>query len=126
MNNLPDEDPQLTNFLRQNRSISPPPLPELEDRLMSEIDRLPIATRQRASRSWWRYIAGGIGIVATGIVGGSIQQLISPPEPSIAEIQQLNLFLEAHTRDSIISPDNTLDSPDLDVDIFADSEPEDS
>jgi hypothetical protein len=121
MNNLPDEDPQLTNFLRQNRSISPPPLPELEDRLMSEIDRLPIATRQRVSRSWWRYIAGGIGIIATGIVGGSIQQLISPPEPSIAEIQQLNLFLEAYTRDSIVSPDDPLDDRALDVDIFADS-----
>jgi hypothetical protein len=126
MTNLPDEDPQLTNFLRQNRSISPPPSPELEDRLMSEIDRLPIATRQRVSKSWWRYIAGGIGIIATGIVGGSIQQIISPPEPSMAEIQQLNLFLEAHARDSIVSPDDTLDSHVLDVDIFADSEPEDS
>ncbi|AFY95498.1 hypothetical protein [Chamaesiphon minutus] len=127
MNNLPDEDPQLTNFLRQNRSISPPSSPELEDRLMSEIDRLPIVTRQQfVTRSWWRYIAGGIGIIATGIVGVSIQQIISPPEPSMAEIQQLNLFLEAHARDSIFSPDANVESPDLDVNIFADNEPEDS
>ncbi|PSB56681.1 hypothetical protein [Chamaesiphon polymorphus] len=126
MNNSPDEDPQLTNFLRQNRSSVPPSLPELEDRLMSEIDRLPIDTRQRVSRSWWRYIVGGIGIIATGIVGGSIQQIISPPEPSMAEIQQLNLFLEAYARDSIVSTDATLDSPDLDLDMFDDREPEDS
>ena len=130
MNNLPDEDPQLTNFLRQHHSISPPPLPELEERLMSEIDLLPIESRRQMSRSWWRYIVGIIGIVATGIVGGSIHQMINPPEPSIAEIQQLNLYLEAHADGLVISPDSDLESHDrilgLDLDIFADSEPEES
>jgi hypothetical protein len=130
MNNLPDEDPQLTNFLRQHRSIAPPPLPDLEDRVMAEIDLLPIVTKQRSSRSWWRYIVGGIGIIATVIVGGSIHQIISPPEPSLAEIQQLNLYLEAHARDLVVSPDQTEESHDRlldsDGDIFADSEPEDS
>ena len=128
MNNLPEEDPRLTNFLHQHRSIAPPHSLELEDRLMSEIDRLPVVTTKRVSRSWWRYIAGGICIIATGIVGGSLQQMIGPPEPSMAEIQQLNLYLEAHTRYLAASSDAIVESPDrvFDLDdLFADSESED-
>jgi hypothetical protein len=126
MNNLPDEDPQLTNFLRQHYSIAPLPQPELEDRLMSEIDLLSIESRQRTPRSWWRYLVG-IGIVATGIIGGSIYQVLNPPQSSIAEIQQLNLYLEAHA-DSLVNPDVDVESHDrllgLDIDLFNDRESE--
>jgi hypothetical protein len=128
MNNLPDEDTQLTNFLRQHYAIAPPPQPELEDRLMSEIDLLQIESRQRQpSRFWWRYLVG-VGIVATGIISGSIYQVLNPPAPSIAEIQQLNLYLEAHA-DGLVSPDVDIESHDrlfgLDTDLFTDRESED-
>jgi hypothetical protein len=129
MNNLPDEDPQLTNFLRQHYSIAPAPLPELEDRLMSEIELLPIESKQRQSRSLWRYLAGAIGLAATGIIGGSIYHILHPPEPSIAEIQQLNLYLESHA-DGLASPDVNVETRDrlfdLDTDLFTISESEDS
>jgi hypothetical protein len=97
MNNLPDEDPQLTNFLRQHRSIAPSAPPELEDRLLSEIDLLPIAKRSSFLNTWQRCIVGGIAIIVTGTVGVTIHQFFDPPELSIAELNELNLYLEAHT-----------------------------
>lgn len=96
MNNLPDENAKLTNFLRQNRSIAPAGQSELEDRLMLEIDALSAEDRQGVSRSWWRYVVGGIGIIITGIVGLAIFQVVNPPEPSMAELDRLNLYLEAN------------------------------
>ncbi len=126
MNNLPDEDPQLTNFLRQHRSIAPPPRSELENRLMAEIDILPIEIEQHP-RSWRRYFASAIAIAATGIIGGSIYQILNPPDLSVAELQQLNLYLEAHADGLSVSPDADPDSHGLlDVDLLTDSEPEES
>jgi hypothetical protein len=96
MNEFPDRETKLTNFLRQNRSIAQPGTPDLEDRLMLEIDLLPIEKQPSISHSWQRYLIGGIGLIVTGIAGVAIFQIINPPEPSIAELDQLNLFLEAH------------------------------
>jgi hypothetical protein len=122
MKNLPDEDPQLTKFLRQNRSIAQPELPGLEDRLMLAIDLLPIEKQHRIPHSWQRYIIGGIGLIVTGIAGVAIFQVINPPEPSIAELNQLNLFLEAHapnlTSHSELDSANHEDLVDLDPDLF--------
>lgn len=122
MNNLPDKDTKLTNFLRQNHSISPPGTPDLEDRLMLELDLLPIETQPRISHSWQRYIICGIGLIVAGIAGVSIFQLINPPEPTIAELDQLNLFLEAHapslTNRSEPDSTNQEDLGDLDPELF--------
>jgi hypothetical protein len=96
MNEFPDRETKLTNFLRKNRSIAPPESQNLEDRLMLEIDLLPIEKQHKNPNSWQRYLIGGIGLIVTGIAGVAIFQTINPPEPSIAELNQLNLFLEAH------------------------------
>lgn len=110
MNNFPDEDPKLLNFLQQNRAIVPPGSPELEDLLMSEIDFIPIEKHQHV-RDWRRYLAVGIGMAATGILGIGMHQLMNPPEPSMAQLQQLNLFLEAHAQTSL-AIDNSNESHD--------------
>jgi hypothetical protein len=104
MNNLPDEDASLISFLRQNQSIAPPATTNLEDRLMSEIDALPTQTQLRSSRSWWRYLAGGIGILVTGLIGVTTFQILNPPELSVAELDGLNLYLEAHILDATGDP----------------------
>jgi hypothetical protein len=114
MNDLP-EDPKLTNFLRRNRSIAPAELTGLEDRLMLELDALPAHHHRSGLRSWQRYLISGIGLAITGIVGVTIFQLVNPTEPSIAELDQLNLFLEAHA--SNLASHSDLD-PDLDPDLF--------
>jgi hypothetical protein len=122
MQNLPDQDTELTNFLRQNRSIAPPESPDLEDRLMANIDLLPTESKDRISWSWQRYLLGGIGLIVTGFVGTAILQIVNPPEPSIAELNQLNFFLEAHLHDLSnqieIDTNNHENLIDLDIDLF--------
>jgi hypothetical protein len=122
MNDLPDRETKLTNFLRQNRSIAQPGTPDLEDRLMLELDLLPIETRPRISHFWQRYLICGIGLIVAGISGVSIFQLINPPEPTIAELDRLNLFLEAHAPNltNRYEPDsiNQEDLGDLDPELF--------
>lgn len=119
MSELP-EDPNLTNFLRQHRSIAQPEIPELEDRLMWEIDLLP-TKKQRRYDYWQRYKIGSIGLIVTGILGVAIFQLLNPPEQNIAELDRLNLFLEAHAPS--LSKHSELDLTDredldLDLDLF--------
>jgi hypothetical protein len=122
MENSPNQDTELTNFLRQNRSIAPPELPELEDRLMANIDLLSTESKDRISWSWQRYLLGGIGLIVTGFVGTVILQIVNPPEPSIAELNQLNFFLEAHLHDLSnqieIDTNNHENLIDLDIDLF--------
>ncbi len=122
MNNFPDEDTKLTNFLRQNHSIAPPEAPELEDRLMLEIDLLSAHPQPSLSPAWQRYMIGGIGLIVAGIASVAILQTIDPPEPSIAELDRLNLFLEAHAPNLTNHPElesiNHEDLVDLDLDLF--------
>lgn len=122
MNNSPGQESKLTNFLRQNRSIAPPEAPELEDRLMLEVDLLPAHPQPRFAHAWQRYVIGGIGLIVTVIAGVAVFQTISPPEPSIAELDQLNLFLEAHAPNlashSEIDSINHEELVDLDLDLF--------
>jgi hypothetical protein len=125
MNNSSDEDPKLLNFLRQHRSIVPPEPTGSEDRLMAEIDLIPTESRPRIAHNGWRYLWSGIGIIATGIVGVTMHQLINPPEPSLAELQQLNLYLEAHIHNLNDNSETDVDDPnnlsDLDLDIIGES-----
>ncbi len=121
MDNFPDRDTKLVDFLRQHKSIAPPASSNLEDLLMSKIDLLPA----RSNRSWWQYIVGGIGIIAIGIVGVEVHQLMNPPEPSLAQLQQLNLYLEAHSQNLVASENITEDrdaEEDLDTDLLLDKD----
>jgi hypothetical protein len=122
MNNLPDEDVKLTNFLRQHRSIAPPGQPELEDRLMVELDAISTPAQQRRSPFWWQYLAGGIGILITGTLGIATFQIFNSPEPSMAELDGLNLYLEAHTpglaNDSAIDMGKHEDLTDVDEELL--------
>ena len=120
MSELP-EDPNLTNFLRQHRSIAQSAIPQLEDRLMLEIDLLPTKKQRRVYDYWQRYTIGSIGLIVTGIVGVAIFQILNPPEQSIAELDRLNLFLEAHAPSLSRHPELDLTEPedlDLDLDLF--------
>jgi hypothetical protein len=91
-----NEDPQLSNFLRKHRSIAPPESFELEDTLMLALEPLPVKKKRRISRKWWRYLEMGIGSIVTGIMGVTIHQVMNPSTPDIANVQQLDRYLEAH------------------------------
>jgi hypothetical protein len=122
MNNRHNQDINLTNFLRQNRLIAPPALPGSEYRLISQIDLISIEKKTKVSHSWQRYIVGGMGLIIMGLFGTIVFQSLNPPEPSIAELNQLNLFLEANLPNLVNQPDiDTGDHEilgDIDADLF--------
>jgi hypothetical protein len=122
MNNRHNQDINLTNFLRQNRLIAPPALPGSEYRLISQIDLISIEKTTKVSHSWQRYIVGGMGLIIMGLFGTIVFQSLNPPEPSIAELNQLNLFLEANLPNLVNQPDiDTGDHEilgDIDADLF--------
>jgi hypothetical protein len=91
-----NEDRQLTNFLRQHRSIAPPASSELEDRLMSTIEPLTTNKKRHIPRKWWRYLEIGIGTMFTGIVATAIYHVINPVPADIVNIHPLDLYLETH------------------------------
>ncbi len=135
MNNLSDDDPQLTNFLRQYRSIpssqdSSTSLPnsiELENRIMAEIDRLPIEQKPLiSSRSWWR-ILGTIGITANGILGMIIHSIVNSPAPNMdmAELERLDRYLAAHWHDSDADLKSIDSQENLDAYLLPDDDTED-
>jgi hypothetical protein len=122
MNNRHNQDINLTNFLRQNRLIAPPALPGSEYRLISQIDLISSEKTTKVSHSWQRYIVGGMGLIIMGLFGTIVFQSLNPPEPSIAELNQLNLFLEANLPNLVNQPDiDTGDHEilgDIDADLF--------
>lgn len=122
MNNLPDDDPKLTNFLHQYRSLAPPAAINLEEQLMSEIALHPINNRSKNIRR----IAGLIGILATGTLGMTIYHLTHPPELSVAEVHQLDRFLIDRSHGFVVEPvaTETNNNDDLDAFIWRSVDPE--
>jgi hypothetical protein len=124
MNNLSDDDPQLTNFLKQHRSTAPIETIDLEDRLMSEIDSVATRTKKISSRRLWRGIFSGFGMIATGFVGATIHYVMNPPEPSVSELHQLDRYLVAHSRSFVVESVSIDNSDDLDAFILQDDDSE--
>jgi hypothetical protein len=122
MNNLSDEDPQLTNFLRQHRSMAPPDSIELEDRLMAEIELLPTTKTPRISRLALRRIIGSLGILTLGTIGITIHYLMNPPEQNVAELHQLDRYLLAHSHSFVAEPGSIDNADDLDSFLLQDDD----
>jgi hypothetical protein len=105
-NQLPEEeDPQLTNFLRQHRSIAPAASPELEDTLMTTIEAQPAVKERRIFQSRSKYIFVLAGAIATGILGTSIHSMMNPPEPKMAsDLDRFDRYVEVHWRSVVPHP----------------------
>jgi hypothetical protein len=125
MNNFSDDDPQLTNFLRQNRSIAPPDFAKSEDRLMAEIDARFEVKKTRVLHLRSRYIWGVIGTIATGIFGATIHYMMTPPAPSMAELDRLDRYLEAHWHGVVADPAKIDRQDNLDAYLLQDDDTED-
>jgi hypothetical protein len=116
MNNFSDkEDPQLTNFLRQHRSVAPTESLDLEDRLMSRVEAISITKKQDSRLRLWRRIFSGFGLVATGLVGMTIHSLMNPLEQTGSEIDKLDRYLIAHSRSFVAEQGSIDNSEDLDA-----------
>jgi hypothetical protein len=92
---------------------------------MAEIDRLPIDRQLQGSSRWWRSLFIGIGMIATGILGMTIHSIVTPPTPSMAELEQIDRYLVANWHDLDADP-TKIDTPDnLDADLLQDEDVED-
>lgn len=93
----PDDDPQLTNFLQQHRPSVPPTPTDLEDRLMVRIMDTPLTTSSLPSkpflwpRSRWLLPTA----IAAGLVAIVTYQRFLVPQPSEAELAELETFIES-------------------------------
>jgi hypothetical protein len=80
----------------------------------------PAPQQHRSDR--WRYLAGGIGILLTGLIGLATYQIFNSPEPSMAELDGLNLYLEAHilgdTGDPAVDVEKSEDLIDVDDELL--------
>jgi hypothetical protein len=126
-NHLPEEeDPQLTNFLRQYRSIAPAAPVELEDTLMTTIESRSEVKERRIFRLWLKYVAGLVGAIGTGILGASIHYMMNPPEPKIAsDLDRLDRYVEVNWRSVAPHPIVINDRDDLDAYLLQDDDTED-
>ena len=126
-NHLPDEeDPQLTNFLRQHRSIASVAAPELEDSLMSTIEDRSEVKERRMFRLWLKYVSRLVGAIATGFFGAGIHYIMNPPEPTVSQLEKLDRYVEAHWRNVITTPTAIEDRDDLDAYLLQDDDVEES
>jgi hypothetical protein len=123
MNNFSDEgDPQLTNFLKQHRSIAPSASSDLEARLMSEIEAVAITTNPNSKLRLWRRIFIGVGLVAIGSIGATIHSLMNPLEPKLSEIDKLDSYLIAYSQNFGSERGSIDNSEDLDAFLLQEEE----
>jgi hypothetical protein len=114
---LPEkDDPQLTNFLRQYRSIAPAAPPELEDTLMTTIEAQSVVKERRIFRLRLKYIFVLAGAIVTGILGTSIHSMMNPPEPKMAsDLDRFDRYVEVHWRSVVPHPTVIENHDDLDA-----------
>jgi hypothetical protein len=117
MNNFSDEDDlQLTNFLRQHRSIAPPGATDLEDRLMSAIAVETNGEKSKSTLRLWRRIFVGFGLVAVSSIVAIIYNPSERMELNVAEIDKLDRYLLAHSH-NFVSEQGSIDN-DENLDAF--------
>jgi hypothetical protein len=122
MTKFSEDDPQLTNFLRQNSPIAPIGRSDLEDRIVGAIDAIPIEGDRTRSGSKWRYLSFGIGAIAASTIGWMSYQWLSPQPISMGEIDRLEQYVAEHWQDVVNEPDRPIVQPeevaDLDGDLL--------
>jgi len=101
----PDDDSQLTKFLRQHRSAIPPASVTLEEQIMQTIAGSPKAETFSRSRSrvvslsaWKRQVWGtaSVAVAASLLVVLGGYRALTPVKPTTAELATLEKFLEAN------------------------------
>ncbi|MDX2244674.1 MAG: hypothetical protein NW224_28705 [Leptolyngbyaceae cyanobacterium bins.302] len=98
MKPFPEEDPRLTEFLKHHRPEPPAASAALEDRLMSLVMDAPAAiapTPSTRHRPWRRAAWLFPSAIAAGLVAIVSYQSFLPPQPSEAELAELESFIES-------------------------------
>lgn len=96
MKRRPD-NPQLTHFLRQHRPSVPPAPADLEDRLMAAVMDTPPAIPAVSPNPYFRLRSRWLWptAIAAGLVAIVSYQRFLSPQPSEAELAELETFIES-------------------------------
>ncbi len=100
MTQFPDDDPKLTQFLRQNRPQPPSASSSLEDRILTAIEQ-PQQPRQSRHRRWYRS-----RWIPPAIAAGLIASLVSyrtlvPVRTNPTDVASLEAFVENSWQGSV-------------------------
>jgi hypothetical protein len=104
----PQDDPRLTQFLRQHKPTAPNPAADLEHRLMSRLATVDQPAQPKrvgwlsryAPRSRWVTFST---VAAAGLVAVVGYHALKPPALSDAELADLQLFIESTWHGSVSS-----------------------
>jgi hypothetical protein len=92
MNNFPEEDQNIVNFLQQYRPEIPPASPNLEQQILQQVKVLPIRPLHRLSHLW---------LIPSAIIAGFLTLFIGYPAlilnyHRVAETSNLETFMESN------------------------------
>jgi hypothetical protein len=113
VNPPPENDRSLVEFLQQHRALPPPESPDLEDRLMAEVEQHPLRvdrSRPRGQLIWLLPPAIAAALVAT-LLG---YRTLNPAQLTATEATKLESFIEASWQNTVTDPpeDTPLFPPD--------------
>jgi hypothetical protein len=98
------DDEELVTFLKQHRPSAPLASSDLEDNIMGAIAQL--KSPQQQSSVWCQRWFIPV-VIVTGVVAWMSYSLTGPRQPTVAELAQLQHFMES-SWDSVDSPDESI------------------
>ncbi len=90
MNQFPQDDKDLVDFLRQHRPQVPPAAANLEQKILQQLQTLSVQPRRQRSPFWLIPPMMVAGFLATVVM----QRTLVPAQPSAAELASLESFIE--------------------------------
>ncbi|PSB25131.1 hypothetical protein [Stenomitos frigidus] len=117
MSQLPNDDHELVDFLKQHRPQTPPADPVLEERLFAAIESQPqqdnvtplrrSQPRVRRSIAWFvpPTLAAGLLVSVIGY------RLLMPAKPSATELANLQAFIESNWQGTVNSGSTDEETP---------------
>ncbi|NMG09130.1 hypothetical protein [Brasilonema sp. UFV-L1] len=92
MSEFPNDDKDLIHFLRQHRTQIPPASPDLEKRILQDVQASPMQVLRPSSRLWLVP-----GVIAASLVAAVVgYRALAPTQPSAAEVASLETFIESN------------------------------
>ncbi|NJR49147.1 MAG: hypothetical protein HC780_05830 [Leptolyngbyaceae cyanobacterium CSU_1_3] len=107
MSQLPDDDQEWVEFLRQHRPLPPPAADGLEDRIFSALEAetlSPIAAAQLDRKRRPRWLVPS-AIAASLVAAFLSHRILTPPQPSPTELALLEDFIETNWQNTLHDSD---------------------
>jgi hypothetical protein len=116
-----NDDLNLVKFLQQHQAIAPQSSIDLEEQIMAEVNRIPIQVAEQKPRQWLKIAGWGLSATIATIGSIFLYQSIESPQMNMAEIKQVEEYLEAHW-DHLDPHQSSLEQPNAIDDLHIDLE----